>query len=139
SGDLLYSQLQGFNIKTQLEMEGKDVVINRALRTVLGMEQHSCLKHRERICVFYICGKLEPVFIRDKTEGLRNLISTFGRVRSGNSLCQFVDGLVQEQLFHGYFQTSLAGQHAHLNAANRVAAKLKEIIVNADALDSDDL
>src|SRR6266850_7175175 len=136
---MLYSQLQDFNIKTHLEMEGEDVVINRALRTVLGMEQHSCLKHRERICVFYIFGKLQPVFIRDKTEGHRNLIRTSGRLRSSNNLCQLVDGLVQEQLFHGYFQTSLASQRAHLNTANRVAAKLKEIIVNADALDSDDL
>jgi hypothetical protein len=101
------------------------------------VKEHPGLEQRQRVSVFDACGQLSPVFLGDETEGvgLRHGGGPFVRGRDG--LGQFADGLVEEQLLDGHFQTDLTRPRAGLNAADGVAAQLEEVVVAPDALDAE--
>ena len=89
----------------------------------------------EVVCFFQLLFK-EPVLNRGERRGA-------GRVRGlwpvgllGGDPRQLRDGLVLKELFGRDAQSGLAGACDDLNAENRVPAEFKEIVVDADGVET---
>ena len=140
-GELVHRGAQAGQVERRPQVGAHQVVIERRrLAAQLAVVQHARLQGGKRIGVLDPGRQQRPVGRGDQRERLprRRRSRRQGRiVRQAQR--QLVDGGLLEDAADGQLQAALARRRHHLDAAQRVAAELEEVVVDADSGGAQDL
>ncbi len=147
---LIDGRLHPLGVEGHAQVQAAEIAVHGQVRIELGVEQHAGLEPRQRIRILDARGQTCLVGLAEQSERLeacggRRLVGSrlVGSGLAGSGLphvCgQLANGLTLKDAGDGNLEPLRLGPCDHPDAGYGIAAQREEVVVDADALDTEGL